>query len=110
MSSTCDLLIENGTVVDGTGSPGFKADIAITDDRIVAIGLDLELKPSRRIDATNRTVTPGFIDVHTHDDRALLSHGDMSFKVSQGVTTLVAGNCGVSLAPPGAATACGRPR
>jgi N-acyl-D-amino-acid deacylase len=99
MTAACDLIIVNGTVVDGSGAPGFIADVAISDDRIVAIGSNLPLQAARRIDVAGRVVAPGFIDVHTHDDRALLSHGDMTCKVSQGVTTVVAGNCGVSLAP-----------
>jgi N-acyl-D-amino-acid deacylase len=99
MTAASDLIIVNGTVVDGTGAPGFVADVAISDDRIVAIGSNLPLEAARRIDAAGRVVAPGFIDVHTHDDRALLSHGDMTCKASQGVTTVVAGNCGVSLAP-----------
>src|SRR5690606_2307941 len=53
----------------------------------------------QRVDATGKTVAPGFIDVHTHDDNALLRISDMAMKVSQGVTTVVVGNCGVSLAP-----------
>lgn len=99
MTRHCDLLIEGGTVIDGTGAPGVAADVAIVDDRIVAIGPALPHHAARRIDATGQVVAPGFIDVHTHDDRALLSHPLMPFKVSQGVTTLVAGNCGVSMAP-----------
>ena len=99
MTAASDLIIVNGTVVDGTGAPGFVADVAISDDRIVAIGRNLPLEAARQIDAAGRVVAPGFIDVHTHDDRALLSHGDMTCKASQGVTTVVAGNCGVSLAP-----------
>lgn len=99
MTPSCDILIRGGTVIDGTGAPGIAADIAITGARIAAVGPALPHRAGRAIDATGRTVAPGFIDVHTHDDRALLSHPLMPFKVSQGVTTLVAGNCGVSLAP-----------
>lgn len=101
MSERCDLLITGGTVLDGTGAAGFAADVAVQDDRILAVGpgLDRRFRAGRSVDATARAVAPGFIDVHTHDDRALLSHPLMPFKVSQGVTTLVAGNCGVSMAP-----------
>lgn len=95
----CDILIRGGTILDGTGAPGIVGDVAVTDDRIAAIGPDLPHHAGRVIEAAGLAVAPGFIDVHTHDDRALLSHPDMPFKVSQGVTTLVAGNCGVSLAP-----------
>ena len=95
----CDILIRNGQVIDGTGTPARAADVALTGDRIAAIGPALPHHAGRVIDAGGQAVASGFIDVHTHDDRALLSHPDMPFKVSQGVTTLVAGNCGVSLAP-----------
>ncbi|MET4699960.1 N-acyl-D-amino-acid deacylase [Constrictibacter sp. MBR-5] len=94
-----DIVIRGGTIVDGTGTPGRPGDVAISGDRIVAVG---DVGPGRaelEIDATGRTVSPGFIDAHTHDDRLLLSDPDMSAKVSQGVTTVVVGNCGVSLAP-----------
>jgi N-acyl-D-amino-acid deacylase len=99
VSMHCDLLIAGGTVIDGTGAPGFAADVAIVDDRIVAVGPALPHHAARHIGASGRVIAPGFIDVHTHDDRALLSHPLLPFKVSQGVTTLVAGNCGVSMAP-----------
>ncbi|MBM3584218.1 MAG: D-aminoacylase [Alphaproteobacteria bacterium] len=95
----CDLVLRGGTVVDGTGAPGFVADIAVTYDRIVAIGDLGRTAATQDLDATGRVVAPGFIDVHTHDDGALLAHPDMTPKVSQGVTTVVVGNCGFSMAP-----------
>lgn len=94
-----DLLIRHGTVIDGTGQPAFRADIGIRGDRIVALAPDLDAPAHRQIDAEGLTVAPGFIDAHTHDDRLLLSHPDMAPKASQGVTTVIGGNCGVSLAP-----------
>ena len=94
-----DLMIHGGTVIDGTRAPRFDADVGVQDGRIVAVG-DLSGRPAReRIDATGRIVAPGFIDAHTHDDQALLAQPDLAFKVSQGVTTVVAGNCGISIAP-----------
>lgn len=93
-----DLIVRNGTIVDGLRSPRYESDVAIEGDRIAAIGR-MAGRADREIDASGRVVAPGFIDAHTHDDRLLLSAPDMSPKVSQGVTTVVAGNCGVSLAP-----------
>jgi N-acyl-D-amino-acid deacylase len=97
--STVDLIIRHGTVIDGTGQARVDADVAITGDRITAIGDLADLAAAQAIDATGRIVAPGFIDVHTHDDRLLLSHPAMTPKLSQGVTTVVTGNCGISLAP-----------
>lgn len=94
-----DTLIRGGIVVDGTGGASVKTDIAIAGDRIVAMGDLSTVTADETIDATDRIVAPGFIDVHTHDDRLLLENREMTPKVSQGVTTVVTGNCGVSLAP-----------
>ncbi|MFC4670455.1 amidohydrolase family protein [Seohaeicola nanhaiensis] len=99
MSEHFDLLILNGTVIDGTGAARFAGDIGIRGDRIVRLGALADCTAERTIDATGLAVAPGFIDAHTHDDRMLLADGAMVPKVSQGVTTVVAGNCGISLAP-----------
>ena len=96
---TYDLLIRGGTVIDGTKAPRFDADVAILDGRIAAIGELAGASARRSIDAAGLIVAPGFIDSHTHDDQALLAQPDMGFKVSQGVTTVIAGNCGISAAP-----------
>ncbi|MFL6572469.1 MAG: amidohydrolase family protein [Burkholderiales bacterium] len=93
-----DLVVRNGTVVDGTRAARYRADLAVTGDRISALGSVPE-KGRHEIDASGLVVAPGFIDAHTHDDRLMLSAPDMAPKVSQGVTTVVAGNCGISLAP-----------
>jgi len=93
-----DLLIRNATIIDGSGGPRYVADIALRADRIAAIGRDLP-RGEEEIDASGLVAAPGFIDAHTHDDRLMLSAPDMAPKVSQGVTTVVAGNCGISLAP-----------
>ena len=97
----CDLLIHSGEVIDGTGGPRAHLDIAIEGGRIVAVdeNLDERIEAGNKIDASGLIVAPGFIDVHTHDDRAVLSSPDMTPKISQGVTTVITGNCGVSLAP-----------
>ncbi|TMH26418.1 MAG: D-aminoacylase [Betaproteobacteria bacterium] len=94
-----DLLIRNATVVDGTRAPRYEADIAVNNGRIAAIGRLEGAQADVELDASGRIVAPGFIDAHTHDDRLMLSAPDMAPKVSQGVTTVVAGNCGCSLAP-----------
>ncbi len=94
-----DLVIRNAWIVDGTGAPRRKGGVAVADERIVAAGELGEVTGATEIDAGGRVLAPGFIDAHTHDDRALLVDPLMTCKVSQGVTTVVAGNCGVSLAP-----------
>ena len=93
-----DLVIRNATVIDGSGAPRYTADIAIRGGKIAAVARDLP-RGDREIDATGLIAAPGFIDAHTHDDRLMLSSPEMAPKVSQGVTTVVAGNCGISLAP-----------
>jgi N-acyl-D-amino-acid deacylase len=93
-----DLVIRNALIFDGSGQEPFVGSLAITDDRIVAIGA-ISGSARHEIDATGLALSPGFIDVHTHDDRLVLIRPDMAPKVSQGVTTIVAGNCGISLAP-----------
>lgn len=99
MNERYDLLIRNGTIVDGTGAPRYAGDVAIKGGRVVQLGRLEQARADVEIDAAGKAVAPGFIDAHTHDDRLLLSGPDMAAKVSQGVTTVVAGNCGVSLAP-----------
>ena len=95
---THDLIIRNGTVIDGRGKPGFQADIGVEGDRITHIGA-LSVDATQTIDATGRAVAPGFIDVHSHDDFALLDRPECDFKIMQGVTTQVIGNCGFGAAP-----------
>src|SRR6202048_3649685 len=93
-----DWILRGGTVIDGTGGPRRRADVAIAGDRIAAVGEVARTAGAREIDVAGLVVAPGFIDVHTHDDRALIA-SDMAAKASQGVTTVITGNCGVSLAP-----------
>ncbi|HEX9491578.1 MAG TPA: D-aminoacylase [Stellaceae bacterium] len=98
MVAAYDLVLRGGRVLDGTGAAAIGADVAIAGDRIAAIGRVPRGSGRQEIDVTGLAVAPGFIDVHTHDDRALLATG-MDAKISQGVTTVIAGNCGISLAP-----------
>ncbi len=98
-SAKPDLVIRNARLIDGSGAPSQRGDLAVSDDRIVALGSLNAIQGARELDAGGKALAPGFIDPHTHDDRALLSDPLMTCKVSQGVTTVVAGNCGVSLAP-----------
>ena len=94
-----DLVIRHATLISGDGSARFEADLAVAGDRIAAIGVLDDVRGALEIDASSKIVAPGFIDVHTHDDGALLAPHGMDPKISQGVTTVIAGNCGVSLAP-----------
>lgn len=93
-----DLLFREATIVDGTGSPAYVADVAVEGDRIIEIGTGSG-PAHTEVDARGRVLAPGFIDIHTHDDWALLSSPDLSFKTLQGVTTVVTGNCGSSAVP-----------
>ena len=95
----CHLIIADGTVIDGSKAPARTADVAIEGDRIAAVGDLGDWIADERIDAAGLVLSPGFVDVHTHDDLAVLNTPDMAFKVSQGVTTVIAGNCGISAAP-----------
>jgi len=94
-----DLVLRGGSVLDGSGAPAATADVAIAGGRIAAIEKLPQGSGHAEIDVSGLAVAPGFIDVHTHDDRALLATPAMEPKVSQGVTTVVVGNCGISLAP-----------
>jgi len=95
----CDVVIRGATVVDGSGGPAFVADVAVADGRIVAVGPGLQYEGAKDVDAAGLTVAPGFIDTHTHDDTSVIETPEMPAKVSQGVTTVVVGNCGISAAP-----------
>src|SRR5690242_7673642 len=93
-----DLVIRNGTVIDGTGLPRYRADVAVSGDRIAAIGR-IPGKGKEEIDATGRVVSPGFIDGHTHMDAQVFWDPLGSCSCWHGVTTVVMGNCGFTLAP-----------
>jgi N-acyl-D-amino-acid deacylase len=93
-----DIVIRNGLVVDGTGAPARRADVAVEGDRIVAVG-DVAGRGRREIDAEGRYVTPGFVDIHSHLDAQIAWDPVLSSSCWHGVTSVVIGNCGVTFAP-----------
>ena len=100
MTLRCDTILRDATIFDGSGGPRRRGDVAISGDRIAAVGDLGAWSADREIVATGKAVAPGFIDAHTHDDRAVLcGPACMLCKMSQGVTTVVVGNCGISLSP-----------
>jgi N-acyl-D-amino-acid deacylase len=97
--ASCDLIITGARVIDGSGTGSQFTNLAIDRDRIVDLGDCQHWQTDTNIDANGLVLAPGFIDSHTHDDLAVLKSPDIPFKISQGVTTVIAGNCGISLAP-----------
>src|SRR4051794_18291092 len=93
-----DLVIRNGTVVDGTGAPGVTGDVAITDGVITAVGT-VDARGARELDADGAIVTPGFVDIHTHFDGQVTWDPIVAPSSLHGVTTIAMGNCGVGFAP-----------
>ncbi len=92
-----DIAIRNVTIVDGSGSVGFPGDVAVAGDRITVVGNSAAGKVE--IDGTGLVLCPGFVDTHSHDDAAFLRYPGMGFKLAQGVTTEISGNCGFSTIP-----------
>lgn len=103
-----DVVIRDATILDGMGGDPYSGDVAIAGGRITSVGAVTD-RGTREIDARGRALSPGFVDVHTHDDGALLRRPGMEFKVAQGCTNLVIGNCGFSAVPatPGEQEASG---
>jgi N-acyl-D-glutamate deacylase/N-acyl-D-amino-acid deacylase len=94
-----DLIIRDALVIDGSDSPGYRADVAIRDGRIQRIGDLHDVSASEELNAAGRVLAPGFIDVHTHDDTVVIRQPQMLPKITQGVTTVIVGNCGISASP-----------
>ncbi|MEM9651415.1 MAG: D-aminoacylase [Actinomycetota bacterium] len=92
-----DLALRNVRIIDGAGGPEMAGDVGVTGDRITAVGHVGDATTT--IDGDGLTLAPGFVDVHTHDDGALLRHPGMEFKLAQGCTSVIIGNCGFSAAP-----------
>ena len=101
-------LLCNGLLIDGNNTPGWLADVLLHGERILAIAAPGQLNVAKLlgrqaqrvlVDCTGKVIAPGFIDVHTHDDAAVLDAPDMLPKLSQGITTVITGNCGISLVP-----------
>jgi len=99
MRASCDLVIRGARVIDGSGGASRFIDVAVDRDRIVDLGDCRDWQADTTVDASNLALAPGFIDSHTHDEQAVLDTPDLECKLSQGVTTVIAGNCGFSLAP-----------
>jgi N-acyl-D-amino-acid deacylase len=99
LSMTWEILIRGGIVIDGSGKPGERADVAVEAGRIARIGSNLPAQASNIIDAGGLAVTPGFIDIKTHSDFTLPINPKAESKVRQGVTTEIIGHCGFSVAP-----------
>src|SRR3954470_2182921 len=95
----CDTLIRNASVLDGTGKDAELLDVAIQGGHIAAIAPSLQCTSANTIEAEGLALAPGFIDVHTHDDTSVIDTPEMLPKISQGVTTVIVGNCGISASP-----------
>lgn len=101
LAAEADLLIRNARVIDGTGSPWFLSDVAVTDGHISALGRNLDIEATQTIDAAGRVLTPGFVDVHTHVEsssrrKGLVDNPRADNFLRDGVTTIITGNCGGS--------------
>ena len=98
-SQNVDLVIRGGKIVDGTGAEAFSGDVAISDGVIVTVGESVDAADAEVIDADGALVAPGWVDVHTHFDGQVAWDDTLDPSFSNGVTTLMMGNCGVGFAP-----------
>ena len=96
-----DIIIKNGTVIDGSNKPQYKSDIGINRNKIEKIGSLENITAKKIIDAKNLIISPGFIDIHTHSDISVINDPYNESKIYQGVTTEVTGNCSYSTFPSG---------
>jgi N-acyl-D-amino-acid deacylase len=94
-----ETLIRGATILDGSGAPAFAADVAIVNERIALHPANSNLRAHNVIEAEGLFLAPGFIDVHTHDDTQVINAPQMRAKITQGVTTVIVGNCGISVSP-----------
>ena len=108
--ATYDLLVRGGTVVDGTGSAPRRTDVAVRDGRVAAVGRIDASDATEVFDADGLIVAPGVVDVHTHYDPQMTFEPLATMSSYHGVTTVLAGNCGFSIAPTAPATATSSPR
>lgn len=95
----CDILIHNANVLDGSGNDAEMLDVALGDGRIIDVGPSLLHNANRIVEAQGLSLAPGFVDVHTHDDTSVVDTPEMLPKISQGITTVIVGNCGISASP-----------
>ncbi|WP_348261600.1 D-aminoacylase [Telmatobacter sp. DSM 110680] len=95
----CDTLIRNANVLDGSGNDARHCDVALRDGRVVDIAESIHCTSDQIVEGEGLSLAPGFIDVHTHDDTSVIETPDMLPKISQGVTTVIVGNCGISASP-----------
>jgi N-acyl-D-amino-acid deacylase len=94
-----DLLIKNGTIIDGTGGPAYVSDIAVKNGKIETIESSLKIDSRKVLDVSGKIICPGFIDIHSHTDATILINTKAESKIRQGITTEIVGNCGMSAAP-----------
>ena len=94
---SCDYLLKNGTIVDGTGTKSYVGDVAIKESKIIAVGKFKVLESAKVIDVTGKIIAPGFIDIHTHTENYWITSPKGEMTLAQGITTHIAGNCGTSV-------------